>query len=126
MAKTPTPEEAVEHAQRIEQQRVESVRNLAQTRASLSDLDTQADHERKQLEKQIKERARQAEKDDLAAYNNALRAGWTEKQLATAGFPEPRRKARNRRRTSASKSSSANKTESTTEATDPSPHDPSL
>src|SRR5699024_11357540 len=71
MAKTPTPEEAVEHAQRIEQQRVESVRNLAQTRASLSDLDTQADHERKQLEKQIKERARQAEKDDLAAYNRS-------------------------------------------------------
>jgi len=126
MTKTPTPDEAVEHAQRIERQRVDAVRTLAHARAVLSDLAAQADEDRKQLERQIRQRDRQAEKDDLAAYNAALKAGWTEKQLATAGFPEPRRKARNRRRTSTSTSSSTKQPETTPAASDPTPYDPSL
>lgn len=99
MAKTPTPEEAVERARRAQDRRIESVRALAQARQELTDERESADRERAELEARLKERVRSFEAADMKAFNAATATGWTAEELRGIGFPEPDKKRRARRST---------------------------
>lgn len=101
MATTPTPEEAVERARRTQDQRVETVRTLAQTRQELTNERESADRERAELEARLKDRMREYESADVKAFNAATAAGWTAAELRKIGFPEPEKKRRARRRSTA-------------------------
>ncbi|WP_422117699.1 hypothetical protein [Brachybacterium sp. UNK5269] len=101
MATTPTPEEAVERATRAQDQRIETVRVLAQTRQELTNERESADRERAELETRLKERMRDYEAADVKAFNAATAAGWTPEELRKIGFPEPEKKRRARRRSTA-------------------------
>lgn len=101
MATTPTPEEAVERARLAQDQRIETVRKLAQARQELATEREEADRERANLEARIKERAQLFEAADVKAYSAATTAGWTPEELRKIGFPEPEKKRRVRRRSTA-------------------------
>lgn len=98
MAQTLTPEEAVARAERAQAQRLDAIRNLAQARASVTDVREETERERAELEARIAERISAAERDDVKAYSAALAAGWTDPELRKIGFAEPDKKARARRR----------------------------
>lgn len=101
MANTPTPEEAVERARRSQEQRIETVRVLAQTRQKLTIEREAADRERAELEARLKDRMREHEAADAKAFSAATAAGWTPEELRKIGFPEPEKKRRVRRRSTA-------------------------
>lgn len=101
MATTPTPEEAVERARRAQDQRIETVRVLAQTRQELTSERESADRERAELEARLRDRMREHEAADVKAFNAATAAGWTPDELRKIGFPEPEKKRRVRRRSTA-------------------------
>lgn len=101
MATTPTPEEAVERARRAQDQRIETVRVLAQTRQELTSERESADRERAELEARLRDRMREHEAADVKAFNAATAAGWTPDELRKIGFPEPEKKRRVRRRSAA-------------------------
>lgn len=98
MAKTPTPEEAIERAQRAQESRIESVRVLAVARQDVSDAREEADRQRAELEARLAQQISEAERADVAAYNAATGAGWSADELRKIGFSEPEKKARTRRR----------------------------
>lgn len=98
MATTPTPEEAVERARRAQDQRIETVRVLAQTRQELTNERKAADRERAELEARLKERMREHEAADVKAFSAATSAGWAPAELRKIGFPEPDKKRRVRRK----------------------------
>ncbi|UEJ84630.1 hypothetical protein Bra3105_18365 (plasmid) [Brachybacterium halotolerans subsp. kimchii] len=108
MATTPTPEEAVERARRSQDQRIETVRALAETRQALTDQRDTADRERADLEARLKDQLREHEAADVKAYGAATSAGWTPEELRKIGFPEPEKKRRARRRTNTSTRGSSN------------------
>lgn len=87
---TPSVEEAVEKARRATDDRIESVKVLAESRQQLSDA-------REQAERLV----RDAENADVKAYNAALSAGWTEQELKKIGLSEPDKKRRTKRRSTA-------------------------
>lgn len=101
MTTTPTPEEAVERARRAQEQRIETVRVLAQTRQELTNERESADRERAELEARLKDRMREYEAADVKAFSSARAAGWTPEELRKIGFPEPEKKRRVRRRSTA-------------------------
>lgn len=101
MATTPSPEEAVERARRAQEQRIETVRVLAQRRQELTNERESADRERAELEARLKERMSEHEAADVKAFNAATAAGWTTEELRKIGFPEPEKKRRARRRSTA-------------------------
>lgn len=101
MATTPTPEEAVERARRAQDQRIETVRVLAQTRHDLINERESADRERAELEARLKERMREYEAADVKAFSAATAAGWTPEELRKIGFAEPEKKRRVRSRSTA-------------------------
>lgn len=101
MATTPTPEEAVERARRAQDQRIETVRVLAQTRQELTSERESADRERAELETRLRDRMREHEAANVKAFNAATAAGWTPDELRKIGFPEPEKKRRVRRRSAA-------------------------
>ncbi|MGW9114513.1 hypothetical protein [Microbacterium sp. NPDC055683] len=98
MAKTPTPEEAIERARRAQDARIDAVRVLAEARQNVDDVRTDTERERAELEARIAQRVGDAERDDVRAYNAALAAGWSADELRKIGFAEPEKKARARRR----------------------------
>lgn len=101
MAPTPTPDQAVHLARLAQEERIETIRKLAQTRQELATEREEADRERANLEARIKERAQLIETKDVSAYNAAMAAGWTPEELRKIGFPEPEKKRRVRRRVAA-------------------------
>lgn len=98
MAKTPTPEEAIERAQRAQNERMESIRVLAVARQNVDDVRESTERERAELEARITEQLAAAEREDVKAYAAATGAGWSADELRKIGFTEPDKKARARRR----------------------------
>lgn len=125
MATTPTPEEAIERARRAQDQRIETVRVLAQSRQELTNERESADRERAELEARLKERIREYEAADVKAFSAATSAGWTPEELRRIGFPEPEKKRRARRRSTArpkqQKTDSGEAKSSTSESAEPVP-----
>ena len=98
MATQLTPEEAIERARRLQDDRLNAVRSVAEARQALVDVREQTDRELSELQARIAERIANAERDDVRAYSAAVSAGWTAEELRKIGFSEPDQKARTRRR----------------------------
>ncbi|MEL7978372.1 hypothetical protein AAG589_21075 [Isoptericola sp. F-RaC21] len=98
MAKTLTPEEAVERARRVQDDRINAIRGLAEARAQVERVRDETARELSELQASIAQRVGEVERHDVKAYNAALSAGWTSDELRKIGFAEPDKKARTRRR----------------------------
>lgn len=100
MATTPTPEEAIDRARRVLDDRIDTIRQAVEARQHVTDVRDETDHERAELEARISQQVGDAERADVKAYNAAVSAGWSADELRKIGLPEPEKKARARRRTS--------------------------
>lgn len=100
MATTPTPEEAIDRARRVLDDRIDTIRQAVEARQHVTDVREETDRERAELEARIAQRVGDAERADVKAYNAAVSAGWSADELRKIGLPEPEKKARARRRTS--------------------------
>jgi hypothetical protein len=100
MATTPTPEEAIDRARRVLDDRIDTIRQAVEARQHVTDVRDETDRERAELEARIAQRVGDAERADVKAYNAAVSAGWSAEELRKIGLPEPDKKARARRRTS--------------------------
>lgn len=98
MATTPTPEEAIDRAKRLVDDRIGSIREAVAARQNVTDVRTDADRQRAELEAQLKHQLSEAERADVRAYNAALSAGWSVDELRKIGLREPEKKTRARRR----------------------------
>lgn len=98
MATTPTPEEAIDRAKRVLDDRIDTIRQAVEARQHVADVREETDRERAELEARIAQRVGDAERADVKAYNAAVRAGWSPDELRKIGLPEPDKKARTRRR----------------------------
>lgn len=98
MTKEPSIEEAIERARRAQEDRLTTIRGVAEARQNLADVREQTAQELAQLQAQISERIAEAERDDVRAYGAATSAGWSSEELKKIGFAEPDKKARTRRR----------------------------
>ncbi len=87
MAHDLDPDTTAQRARDLLDKRIQSVRELVTTRQAVTDLRAQLDT---------------AERDDHAAYQTALRDGWTTDELKTLGLPEPAAKPRTRKPSKAS------------------------
>ncbi|WP_407792053.1 hypothetical protein ACR5MH_0010 (plasmid) [Streptomyces sp. L7] len=103
MATQLTPEEAIERARRLQDDRLNAVRGVAEARQRLVDVHDETARELAELQARIAERVAAAERDDVRAYNAALAAGWSGDELRKIGLPEPEKKARAKRRTTPSR-----------------------
>lgn len=83
MATTLDPRAAEAKARELLDARIASVRTLVTARQHLTDLRDQLTH---------------AERQDITAYNAALRDGWSPEELRAVGITEPDKKTRTRRR----------------------------
>lgn len=101
MATQLSPEEAIERARRLQDERLNAVRVVAEARQNLADARAETDREMAALQARIAERISAAERDDVRAYNAARAAGWSADELRKIGFSEPDKQARTRRRPSA-------------------------
>lgn len=93
-----TPDEAIERARRLHDDRLTAVRSVPEARQSLNDVRDETAHELADLQARIAERIAAAEREDVRAYSAALSAGWSADELRKIGFSEPDKKARTRRR----------------------------
>ena len=107
MATHLSPEEAIERARRLQDDRLNAVREVAETRQTLVDVRTETARELADVQARIAERVSDAERDDVRAYNAALAAGWSADELRKIGFTEPDKKARARRRQASPRASAA-------------------
>lgn len=111
MATQLTPEEAIERARRLQEDRLTAVQAVAEARQAVTDVREETARELAELQARITDRVSAAERDDVRAWNAALSAGWSADELRKIGFSEPDKKARTRRRstrkTSTSTTSSA-------------------
>lgn len=82
MANTPNVDEAVELARQAQEDRIEAVKKLAESRQTVEDA---------------KEALAEAEAEDLKAWNHAVGLGWPEAELKKIGFKEPEKKRRTKR-----------------------------
>ena len=98
MATALTPEEAIERARRLQDERLNAVRGVAEARQGLVDVRERTDRELAELQARIAEQIAEAEREDVRAYNAAVSAGWTADELRKFGFSEPDKKVRARRR----------------------------
>lgn len=99
MAKEPSIDEALERAKRAQADRLNAIRVVAEARQHLADIREETDRELAELQAQITERVKEAERGDLRAYNAAVQTGWSTEELRKIGYTEPEKKARVRRRT---------------------------
>lgn len=98
MATQLTPDEAIERAKRLQDERLNAVRAVAEARQQLVDVREETDRELSELQARIAQRVGDAERDDVRAYSAAIAAGWSAEELRKIGFAEPEKKARARRR----------------------------
>ena len=98
MATQLTPEEAIERARRLQDDRLNAVRAVAEARQRLVDVQEETARELADLQARIADRIADAERDDVRAYNAAQSAGWSVDELRKIGLPEPEKKARVKRR----------------------------
>ncbi len=71
------PDDAVDRARRLLDPRLETIKELATTRAACNDARAAAE---------------KAETADARAYAAAIKAGWTEADLRSVGFDAPRKR----------------------------------
>jgi hypothetical protein len=81
MATTPTPEEAIDRAKRVLDDRIDTIRQAVEARQHVTDVREETDRERAELEAQITQRIGDAERADVKAYNAAVKAGWAIDEL---------------------------------------------
>jgi hypothetical protein len=98
MATQLTPEQAVERARRLQEDRLIAVQKVAEARHHLTEVQEAGAREIADLQARVAERTKAAERDDVRAYNAALSAGWSEEELRKIGLAEPEKKARAKRR----------------------------
>jgi hypothetical protein len=98
MAKEPTVEQAIERARRAQEDRLTTIRTVAEARQALADVREDTARELAQLQARIAERVAEAEHADVRAYNAAVSAGWSTDELKKIGFTEPDKKSRTRRK----------------------------
>lgn len=98
MAKTLTVEEALERAQRVQEDRIATIRDAVEAQQNVTLVRADIEARRAEFEKQAAEDLKRAEASDVRAYNAALAAGWTETELKKIGLDEPEKKQRVRRR----------------------------
>jgi len=106
MATQLTPEEAIERARRLQEDRLSAVQAVAEARQSVTDVREETARELAELQARIADRVSAAERDDVRAWNAALSAGWSADELRKIGFAEPDKKARTRRRSTRKPSTS--------------------
>ena len=107
MATQLTPEEAIERARRLQDDRLAAVRTVAEARQALSDVREETARELADLQARIAEQIATAEREDVRAYSAALSAGWSADELRKIGFSEPDKKAHTRRRSTRKPASSS-------------------
>jgi hypothetical protein len=108
MATQLTPQEAIERARRLQENRLTAVQTVAEARQAVTDVREETARELAELQARIADRVSAAERDDVRAWNAALSAGWSADELRKIGFSEPDKKARTRRRST--RKTSANTT----------------
>lgn len=106
MAKELSPEEAVERAQSAMENRLASVRELAQSRQNVATVRAESAARLAEVEREEREKIDAAERDDARAYSAAIDAGWTPAELRKIGFAEAGKKRAPRQRTARKSSSS--------------------
>lgn len=99
MAKELSPREAVERAQRAMDDRLTSVRELAESRQNLADVREASAARVAEVEREEREKVAAAERDDARAYSATIDAGWTPAELRKIGFAEAAQKRKPRART---------------------------
>lgn len=96
----------MERAQRAMDNRLTSVRELAQARQNVANVRAESAARLAEVEREEREKVDAAERDDARAYGAAIDAGWTPAELRKIGFAEAGKKRAPRQR-SARKSSSS-------------------
>jgi hypothetical protein len=107
MAKELSVEEAVERAQRIQEERIGAIRGLAGARQNLADVRESAARRLAEVERETAEQIAEAEREDVKQYGAAQAAGWSVEELRKVGYAEPDKKVRVRKRQSRNASTSA-------------------
>lgn len=113
MATQLTPEEAIERARRLQEDRLTAVQTVAEARQAVTDVREETARELAELQARIADRVSAAERDDVRAWNAALSAGWSADELRKIGFAEPDKKARTRRRSTRKTSTNTTPTAAT-------------
>lgn len=98
MAKELSVGEAVERAQRIQEERIGTIRGLAEARQSLADVRESAARRLAEVERETAELIAAAEREDVKQYGTAQAAGWSTEELRKVGYAEPDKKIRVRKR----------------------------
>lgn len=98
MANELSPEEAVERAQRAMNDRLTSVRTLAEHRQALADVRERVIARIAKAERLAAEELAEAERSDARAFAAAISAGWTPAELRKIGFAEASHKRAPRKR----------------------------
>lgn len=100
MAKELSVEEAIERAQRIQEDRIGTIRGLAEARQTLADVRESAARRLAEVERETAEKIAKAEREDVKQYGAAQAAGWSVEELRKVGYAEPDKKVRVRKRQS--------------------------
>lgn len=98
MAKELSPQEAIERAQRALDDRLTSVRELAESRQNLADVREASAARIAEVEREEREKLAAAERDDARAYSATIDAGWTPAELRKIGFADASQKRAPRKR----------------------------
>lgn len=122
----PTVEEALARARQAQEDRIDAIRSLANSRKALAYARDDAEARLAVLKSDLDATIKAAEKDDRRSYQAAVRAGWSDAELKKIGYhaPDRNQQPRKRRAKTAGEPRTQIPTESdssTTEATLPSP-----
>ena len=117
MAHEPTIDEALERARRVQEDRITAIRTLAEARQNLTDTRDEAARRIAEVQRETAQTIAAAEREDVRHYNAALTAGWTTADLRKIGYNEPAKKARARRRATAT-AGTPDATDATTDRSD--------
>lgn len=98
MAKELSPQDAIERAQRALDDRLTSVRELAESRQKLADVRAASAARIAEVELEEREKVAAAERDDARAYSATIDAGWTPAELRKIGFTVAAQKRAPRKR----------------------------
>lgn len=98
MAKELSVEEAIARARRVQDDRIESIRGLAEARQNVTDIREQAAQRVAEVQRETADLVAVAEREDVARYSAAQAAGWSVDELRKIGYGEPDKKARVRKR----------------------------
>lgn len=98
MAKELNVEDALARAQQLVGNRMDSIKALADTRASVDLAHANRAERIAEVERETAEAISEADRADQRAYQAALRAGWSADELKKIGFEEAGKKGTQRKR----------------------------